>query len=169
MLDNPQPDSGRSSSILLHYAKTALMYEELRAAIDGGHESMTHADALAEISAIRAENETLRAALAAAPTTQPAPQPSPTPQADSVTAPAGGANWQDISTAPKDGTRFVAVGQNYGLDSEKQHICIAQRLAGCWVEVSDWNGASNLKYLTHWMPLPPLPGSTARKQGANHD
>ena len=89
--------------------------------------------------------------------------------ADSVTAPAGGANWQDISTAPKDGTRFVAVGQNYGLDSEKQHTCIAQRLAGCWVEVSDWNGASQLKYLTHWMPLPPLPGSAARKQGANHD
>ena len=91
------------------------------------------------------------------------------PQADSVTAPAGGADWQDISTAPKDGTRFVAVGQNYGLDSEKQHTCIAQRLAGCWVEVSDWNGASKLKYLTHWMPLPPLPGNAARKQGENHD
>lgn len=84
------------------------------------------------------------------------------PQADSVTAPASGANWQDISTAPKDGTRFVAVGQNYGLDSEKQHTCIAQWLAGCWVEVSDWNGASKLKYLTHWMPLPPLPGHGLR-------
>ena len=89
-------------------------------------------------------------------------QPSPTAQADSVTAPAGGADWQDISTAPKDGTRFVAVGQNYGLDSEAQHTCIAQWLAGCWVEVSDWNGASKLKYLTHWMPLPPLPCSAAR-------
>ena len=123
-------------------------------------------------------------------------QVAPTPQADSVTTPAGGADWQDISTAPKDGTRFVAVGQNYGLDSEAQHTCIAQWLAGCWVEVSDWNGASKLKYLTHWMPLPPLPCSAARapadsvledaarlefemqhgsaiaaarKQGANHD
>ncbi len=86
----------------------------------------------------------------------------PTQAAESVTAPASGANWQDISTAPKDGTRFVAVGQNYGLDSEKQHTCIAQWLAGCWVEVSDWNGASKLKYLTHWMPLPPLPGNAAR-------
>jgi hypothetical protein len=56
----------------------------------------------------------------------------------------------------------VAVGQNYGLDSEAQHTCIAQWLAGCWVEVSDWNGASKLKYLTHWMPLPPLPCSAAR-------
>ena len=78
-------------------------------------------------------------------------------------------NWQDISTAPKDGTRFVAVGQNYGLYSETQHTCIAQWLAGCWVEVSDWNGASKLKYLTHWMPLPPLPCSAARKQGEPHD
>ena len=53
-----------SSDILLHDAKTALMYEELRAAIDDGHESMTHADALAEIAAIRAENEQLQAQLA---------------------------------------------------------------------------------------------------------
>ena len=63
MTDNTQPDSGRiitSSDILLHDAKTALMYEELRAAIDGGHESMTHADALAEIAAIRAENAALQ-------------------------------------------------------------------------------------------------------------
>ena len=86
----------------------------------------------------------------------------PAQAADSVLEDAGGADWQDISTAPKDGTRFVAVGQNYGLDSEAQHTCIAQWLAGCWVEVSDWNGASKLKYLTHWMPLPPLPCSAAR-------
>lgn len=82
-------------------------------------------------------------------------------QADSVLEDAGGANWQDISTAPKDGTRFVAVGNNYGLYSETQHTCIAQWFRGCWMEVSDWNEASELKYLTHWMPLPPLPGSAA--------
>ena len=91
------------------------------------------------------------------------------PQADSVTAPAGGANWQDISTAPKDGTRFVAVGNNYGLYSEGQHTCIAQWFRGCWMDVSEWNETSELKYLTHWMPLPPLPGNAARKQGASHD
>ena len=79
--------------------------------------------------------------------------------ADSVTAPAGGANWQDISTAPKDGTRFVATGHNYGIYSETQHVCIAQWFRGCWMEASDWNETSELKYLTHWMPLPPLPGS----------
>lgn len=82
-------------------------------------------------------------------------------QADSVTAPAGGANWQDISTAPKDGTRFVAVGNNYGLYSETQHVCIAQWFRGCWMEASDWNETSELKYLTHWMPLPPLPDDVA--------
>lgn len=96
--------------------------------------------------------------------------PTPAAQAaDSVLEDAGGANWQDISTAPKDGTRFVAVGNNYGLYSEMQHTCIAQWFRGCWIEASDWNETSELKYLTHWMPLLPLPGSAARKQGANHD
>ena len=80
--------------------------------------------------------------------------------ADSVLEDAGGANWQDISTAPKDGTRFVAVGNNYGLYSEGQHTCIAQWFRGCWIDVSEWNETSELKYLTHWMPLPPLPPST---------
>ena len=96
--------------------------------------------------------------------------PTPAAQAaDSVLEDAGGANWQDISTAPKDGTRFVAVGNNYGLYSEMQHTCIAQWFRGCWIEASDWNETSELKYLTHWMPLLPLPGSAARKQGAKHD
>ena len=68
MTDRTHPDSGRiitSGDILLHDAQTALMYEELRAAIDDGHESMTHADALAEIAAIRAENVELRTQLEA--------------------------------------------------------------------------------------------------------
>ncbi len=68
MTDRTHPDSGRiitSSDILLHDAETALLYEELRAAIDDGHESMTHSDALAKIAAIRAENTELRAQLEA--------------------------------------------------------------------------------------------------------
>jgi hypothetical protein len=77
--------------------------------------------------------------------------------------------WRDISTAPKDGSRFVATGHNYGLCSEVRHTCVAQWFRGCWMEASDWNETSELKYLTHWMPLPPLPGNAARKQGANHD
>ena len=90
------------------------------------------------------------------------PQPTPTAQADSMLKAAGGANWQDISTAPKDGTRFVAVGNNYGLYSEGQHTCIVQWFRGCWMDVSEWNETSELKYLTHWMPLLPLPGNAAR-------
>ncbi len=62
MTDSTHRNSGiiTSNEALAHYDEIALMYEELRAAIDGGHESMTHADALAEIAAIRAENETLQ-------------------------------------------------------------------------------------------------------------
>ena len=96
---------------------------------------------------------------------QAAPKAAAAKAADSAPEDAGGANWQDISTAPKDGTRFVAVGNNYGLYSETEHVCIAQWFRGCWMEASDWNETSELRYLTHWMPLPPLPGNAARKQG----
>ena len=97
---------------------------------------------------------------------------SPTPPAEqqATKETSGGFHvWRDISTAPKDGSRFVATGHNYGLYSEVRHTCVAQWFRGCWMEASDWNETSELKYLTHWMPLPPLPCSAARKQGANHD
>ena len=80
-------------------------------------------------------------------------QPAPATQQP---APAGVTGWQDMSTAPKDGTRFVARGHNYGIYSETQHVCIAQWFRGCWMEVSDWNETSELKYLTEWAPLPQL-------------
>lgn len=69
--------------------------------------------------------------------------------------------WRDISTAPKDGSRFVATGHNYGLYSEVRHICVAQWFRGCWMEASDWNETSELKYLTHWIPLPSPPDDVA--------
>ena len=69
--------------------------------------------------------------------------------------------WRDISTAPKDGSRFVATGHNYGLYSEVRHTCVAQWFRGCWMETSDWNETSELKYLTHWMPLPSPPDDVA--------
>ena len=73
--------------------------------------------------------------------------------------------WRDISTAPKDGSRFVATGHNYGLYSEVRHTCVAQWFRGCWMEASDWNETSELTYLTHWMPLPPPPTSA---EGVEH-
>lgn len=93
-----------------------------------------------------------------------APAASPTPPAEQQ-APKetlGGVNgWRDISTAPKDGSRFVATGHNYGLYSEVRHTCVAQWFQGCWMEASDWNETSELKYLTHWMPLPSPPDDVA--------
>ena len=89
---------------------------------------------------------------------------SPTPPAEQQ-APKetlGGVNgWRDISAAPKDGSRFVATGHNYGLYSEDRHACVAQWFRGCWMEASDWNETSELKYLTHWMPLPSPPDDVA--------
>ena len=69
--------------------------------------------------------------------------------------------WRDISTAPKDGSRFVATGHNYGLYSEGRHACVAQWFRGSWIEASEWNETSELKYLTHWMPLPSPPDDVA--------
>ena len=73
--------------------------------------------------------------------------------------------WRDISTAPKDGSRFVATGYNYGLYSEGRHACVAQWFRGSWIEASEWNEASELTYLTHWMPLPSPPDDVAAIQG----
>ncbi len=159
MTDRTHPDSGRiitSSDILLHDAETALMYEELRAAIDDGHESMTHADALAEIAAIRAENTELRAqleAVGAGGVSGPligiaAP---PTAQAE---------GWRPIETAPKEGVFLV-----YMPDEARPALR---------VQVANWR--PNVKVvgglfsfdcapITHWMPLPPPPTSA---EGVEH-
>ena len=89
---------------------------------------------------------------------------SPTPPAEqqATKETSGGFHvWRDISTAPKDGSRFVAIGYNYGLYSEGRHICVAQWFRGGWMETSDWNEASELQHLTHWMPLPSPPDDVA--------
>ncbi|MBJ2162910.1 DUF551 domain-containing protein [Acidovorax sp. IB03] len=89
---------------------------------------------------------------------------SPTPPAEqqATKETSGGFHvWRDISTAPKDGSRFVATGHNYGLYSEGRHACVAQWFRGSWIEASEWNEASELTYLTHWMPLPSPPDDVA--------
>ena len=153
MTDRTHPDSGRiitSSDILLHDAETALMYEELRAAIDDGHESMTHADALAEVAAMRAENIKLRAqleAVGAGGVSGPlmgiaAP---PTAQAE---------GWQSIETAPKEGVFLVFM---------QDEVRPARRM-----QVANWHPnvkivgglfAFDCAKVTHWMPLPHPPTS----------
>lgn len=117
-------------------------------------------DTLVAVSAAIAERDDRAAQkmiceILAASTTPPAEQ-----QATKETS--GGFHvWRDISTAPKDGSRFVATGHNYGLYSEVRHTCVAQWFRGCWMEASDWNETSELKYLTHWMPLPSPPDDVA--------
>ena len=115
-----------------------------------GASCQRHYDLGVLIERLHAENEALR-------TQQPA---SPTPPAEqqATKETSGGFHvWRDISTAPKDGSRFVATGHNYGLYSEGRHACVAQWFRGSWIEASDWNETSELTYLTHWMPLPPPP------------
>ena len=117
-----------------------------------------YTQASAELRRLHVENATLR-------TQQPA---SPTPPAEqqATKETSGGFHvWRDISTAPKDGSRFVATGHNYGLYSEGRHACVAQWFRGCWIEASEWNETSELTYLTHWMPLP-LPPTSA--EGVEH-
>ena len=94
--------------------------------------------------------------------TAPAASPTPPAEQQATKETSGGFHvWRDISTAPKDGSRFVATGHNYGLYSEGRHACVAQWFRGSWIEASDWNETSELKYLTHWMPLPSPPDDVA--------
>ena len=120
----------------------------------------TIAAAADELCRLHVENASLRASPTASPT-PPAEQQAPKETS-------GGFHvWRDISTAPKDGSRFVAMGYNYGLYSEGRHICVAQWFRGCWMEASDWNETSELKYLTHWMPLPSPPDNAAELNDLN--
>jgi hypothetical protein len=77
--------------------------------------------------------------------------------------------WQDISTAPKDGTPIVL----YSPDAAEPKIYI-----GCWAddEVFDdhpfainwydaWTGEEIDVEPTHWLALPPTPET--QSQGAN--
>lgn len=56
--------------------------------------------------------------------------------------------WQDISTAPKDGSRVLL----YGFDGY-------EGMFGVWNGQWVWAGyLSNRLQPTHWQPLPPPPG-----------
>jgi hypothetical protein len=65
--------------------------------------------------------------------------------------------WQDISTAPKDGTRIL-VHQGGLLD-------VATYIRDCLVHKRDvWMVSGGFAIQpTHWMPLPPVPGEPERQ------
>lgn len=56
--------------------------------------------------------------------------------------------WQDISTAPKDGTRILVVGGMW----DKPDIAAADGEWWAMRRREGWHGCP-----THWMPLPPPP------------
>ena len=60
-------------------------------------------------------------------------------------------NWQQIATAPKDGTRILGWSQ----DDDQ---AIIQWSCKRWDVVHDWESyAWSDYYPTHWMPLPEPP------------
>jgi predicted RNA-binding Zn-ribbon protein involved in translation (DUF1610 family) len=56
--------------------------------------------------------------------------------------------WQDIATAPRDGTWILLYARNWG----KPVVGIWDRQRQFWAE-----GYHGLDRPTHWMPLPDLP------------
>ncbi len=64
--------------------------------------------------------------------------------------------WQDISTAPKDGTPLLGFWQNdEPLNAHGQNYGVCRCVDGDWVSVDDVDESYNRP--THWMPLPPPP------------
>ena len=72
--------------------------------------------------------------------------------------------WQDISTAPKDGTSILAYDPGHGRAPDELPVVIVSWLGADsdfpWLENSGMQsfGATTL---THWMPLPPAPAGAA--------
>lgn len=62
------------------------------------------------------------------------------------------ADWQPIESAPKDGTRFVATGHDFGNPENARHLVIAYYDLGEWCDDADEN--TTLTYLTHWIAPP---------------
>lgn len=60
-------------------------------------------------------------------------------------------NWHPIETAPKDGTRFIAVDSDSEID-----VVVWDAESGHWRDPFDIGGCS-LGDITHWMPLPAPP------------
>lgn len=70
------------------------------------------------------------------------------------------ADWQDISTAPRDGTKILLLDEN-GCGSGYWHI-------DGWM--ADWGNYYEYEpEATHWMPIPALEKHRQRREGYPHD
>ena len=57
--------------------------------------------------------------------------------------------WMPIATAPKDGSRFYAVGRDWGDPNGRRHYNYVAWANGRWEPVDD--DSQELAYLTHWL------------------
>jgi hypothetical protein len=60
--------------------------------------------------------------------------------------------WQDIETAPRDGSRVYAKGRDFGNPEGDEHFCWVVWERGEWLDADDEN--TTCMYLTHYLPLP---------------
>lgn len=67
--------------------------------------------------------------------------------------------WQDIKTAPKDGTDVYLYEQNYYGVVSAHYEGEGEDGEDCWVltNMTSYDESSVVEHPTHWMPLPPLP------------
>jgi hypothetical protein len=71
--------------------------------------------------------------------------------------------WRDISSAPRDGTRFIAYEPTYGVGSAFWQTITNGSYADEVETISGWrmNGMlfreGDIDQPTHWMPLPAAP------------
>lgn len=78
-------------------------------------------------------------------------------------------NWQDIKTAPKNGTYILLLGDS-GYTTTPHRIMV-----GCWIEGyrDGWVNHANDRITdsgsppTHWAPLPPAPGIVGASNKVN--
>lgn len=61
--------------------------------------------------------------------------------------------WQDISSAPKDGTRIIGWSPTY----KRPFICWWKEMENCWESYGTAIFDENGEHVTHWQPLPPPP------------
>jgi hypothetical protein len=61
------------------------------------------------------------------------------------------ADWQPMSSAPKDGTWIKVRGRDYGIPGNRRHYAIAFYDDGAWQEIG--SNAGQLQYLTDWKPM----------------
>lgn len=79
------------------------------------------------------------------------------PDLEHDSAPLG--KWQDIGTAPKDGTQFLAFIPSYY--QGKGGISVVLRMNGLWFDSRAWPTTPS-----HWMPLPSPPSLNTTEGGA---